>query len=103
MKVQLICRVQNFLEKEGLPRTAKQIALEFGITLRQVTLEILYEREHGAPIAADERGYYIERDPDKLRLYAKRLKHRQRAIGETAAAILRTAREIENSKGGGCV
>lgn len=102
MKVQLICRVQNYLEKEGEPRTAEQIALEFGITFRQATLEILYEREHGAPIAADSRGYYIERDPDKLRLYAKRLKHRQRAIGETAKAILKTAQELENRKGGDC-
>ena len=75
------------LEGKNNAQTASELASVLGITPRQVTRQIEYERLMGEPICAGQNGYYFPANIDDLRHYAHAFDRRLRHIKATRAAL----------------
>lgn len=85
--------VASFLGRgQGNALTTREIAQISGLSPRDVTRAICFERRHGAPILSDPgAGFWLAASEDELRRCVAALRRRAAEIQRTASALERTA------------
>ena len=85
--------VASFLRYgRGNALTTREISRISGLSLRDVTRAICFERRHGAPILSDPgAGFWLAASEDELRRCVAALRRRAAEIQQTASALERTA------------
>ena len=69
------------------PQTACDLSRLLGMDPRDITRAIEQERKEGLLICATSRGYFLARDPQEARQYARRLSRRIGSITKTRDAL----------------
>ena len=76
----------------GKALTCREISRMTGLTRRGITLQVNFERKHGAPILSDSSGFWIADNEAELMECIRRLHARAGEIHATARALERSIR-----------
>ena len=78
-------------------RTGKYICNLLNISDRELTQQVERERRAGKPICAAsgaKPGYFLAANKDEMQRYCKSLLHRQKEIGKTRTACIKTIKQL---------